>query len=411
MLKNKDTSRNGLHAAETDWEAAERKIIAHRKRKRRITAVVIIICAAAAAAFNIYASSKSYTGYNVSESSERTDSDAIKITVFNGNILKYSNEGASCTNAENETIWNQAYDMESPMVSICSDYAAIADYEGRDIYILNSEGLQGTVSVTMPILKAEVSSKGTVAILMEEDDVSYLALYDKDAELLAEGAIYADNTGTPMDIALSYDADKLAVSVMDVSGGSAATTIIFYDFSSAGQKQVDNITAQFTYEDTVIPDIEFFSNDVLAAFGDGGVYLYSAGSSPEQKDFIAADDEIISVFYDDKYFGTASSGEEGVGRFIEIYDTDGNAVCEISTDILYSSIGFLENHEICLYDDNECAIFKNNGNLKFTYEFEDEIKGIAHIFGYRKYAFLMDGRTDIVNLKLFDIEEEEVTSE
>lgn len=40
---------------------------------------------------------------------------------------------------------------------------------------------------------------------MEDDGTSYLALYSKSGEQLAEGAIHVENGGTPLAIALSAD--------------------------------------------------------------------------------------------------------------------------------------------------------------------------------------------------------------
>ena len=86
---------------------------------------------------------------------------------------------------------------------------------------MNGSGTQGKFKVTMPVMKIDVSSTGNVAVLMEEDGTSYLSLYSKSGEQLAEGAVHVEKGGTPMDIALSDDGEKMAVSSLDIHDGSA----------------------------------------------------------------------------------------------------------------------------------------------------------------------------------------------
>ena len=72
----------------------------------------------------------------------------------------------------------------------------------------------------MQIQKIAVARQGTVAALMKNKDVNYIALYNKDGECLAEGALHMENSGYPMDITLTSDGKKLGVSVLDVNSGS-----------------------------------------------------------------------------------------------------------------------------------------------------------------------------------------------
>lgn len=397
-----NTNRNGLHAAKpANWEELEQKIRRHRRKRMRRIAAAACSCAAVLLLYYIAVHSRVYDDYRITDAQERSDTEATSFLEYCDGVLKYSNDGISYVNTDNDTIWMQSYEMENPIISICQEYAAAADYQGKDIYILNTEGMQKKVTVTMPIQKAEVASQGTLAVLMEDDGVNYLAMYNVEGELLAEGAIHVENGGTPLDLALSGDAQTLAVSTLDVRGGSAQTTITFYNFSSAGQKEIDNIVATYTYADTVIPDLTYVSGNRLLAFADNGVYTFSGSDDPQQADTMMVSEEIMSVFYDENYFGLVYADEnQSSGRRVEIYDVKCAEVAEIETDRSYDKIRFLQNHELCMYNQESCAIYTLQGKKKFSCDFDDPLYEVVHARGYRGYVFIMEGETLSVRLKL-----------
>lgn len=402
-----NTGKSSLHMVESNWDEIERKVREHKMKQIRLIAIIVAICVAAGIIYYVYMQHKSYDDYNITDQVTRTDTVATHFAEYNGNILKYSNDGVSCTTADNTLIWNQSFEMQDPMVSICEKYVAFADKQGKEIYVLNASGTQGKISVTMPILKIEVASQGTVAVLMEESGTSYLALYNKSGEQLAEGAIHVENGGTPMDIALSQDGKKLGVSILDISEGTAKTTVNFYNFGAVGQNKIDNIVATFSYPDTIIPEIAYVSADRMIAFADNGVYTFSGADTPKEGEHLALSEEINSIFYDNTYFGLVfTDNEEETNRNIKVYDMKCREVVSIQTGLSYNKIRFLDNHEICLYNEKQCTIYTLGGLQKFQYEFEDRLCEIIHTGGYRQYAFLLEGKTELVRLRLFGKAEE-----
>ena len=82
-----------------------------------------------------------YRGYEVKNKVNRSDSNNVNYRYHNGNILKYSNDGALYTDTYNERIWNQTYEMAKPTIDMCEDYLVIYDKKGTQIYIMTSQGL------------------------------------------------------------------------------------------------------------------------------------------------------------------------------------------------------------------------------------------------------------------------------
>ena len=397
-----NTGKSNLHMVETNWDEIEKKVREHRMKQIRIVAIIVGICVAAGILYYVYMQHKVYDDYKIVDRVERTDTAATHFLEYNGKILKYSNDGASYTDVENNVIWNQSFELQNPIVSVCEKYVVFADKQGKDIYVLNTDGFQSRINLNMPALKVEVSSNGIVAVLMEESGTSYLALYNKEGEQLAEGAIHVENGGTPLDIALSGEGKKLGVSILDISEGTAKTTICFYNFGAVGQNKIDNIVATFSYPDTVIPEIAYVSADRMIAFADHAVYTYTGADTPKEGEKIAVSKEIKSILYDDSYFGLVfADNSEETQCSVKIYDMKCRETVSFQTDLSYNKIQFLDNHEICLYNEKQCAIYTLGGLKKFYYEFEREIREIMHSGGYRQYVFLLENETEQVRLKLF----------
>ncbi len=65
------------------------------------------------------------------------------------------------------------------MLVISAKYAAIGDEKGTLVYIFDKDGLCGKIETTKPIVRVKIAEQGTVALLLEENGVSYLKLCDK----------------------------------------------------------------------------------------------------------------------------------------------------------------------------------------------------------------------------------------
>ena len=297
-------------------------------------------------------------------------------------------------------IWNQTYEMQSPMVDTCGDYAVVADKKGENIYIMDMQGPCGEIKTAMPIQRVQVANQGTVAILMEQDGTGYIHLYDRSGTFLAEGELHTQNSGYPLDIAISDDGKKMAVSLLDVNEGNVKTTIIFYNFDSAGQEEIDNIVGRFSYADMVLPQVEFFANDTMVAFGNGKTVIFGGKEKPEVRHEISADTEIRSIFYNDVHLGFVYANENNELPYkMQVFDLEGKEVFSQDFAVEYEEIRFLENGEVCVRGETECVIFTLWGWEKFHGSFEKSIKLVLSAGGIRNYVFLREGEIQKVRLK------------
>lgn len=386
---------------EMDPDELDQKIRSHRVRIIKgilfSVGIILLVCAA----FFLMLRLRTYSDYTVEESIDREDSASSQFLSYGKGFVKYSNDGAIYTNASNDLYWNQTFEMQDPIVEQCEDYLAFADRGGTNIYILNENGLKGEIETPMNIVKICVANQGTVAVLMESDGTNYIRLYDRNGKNLVKGALHVEKSGYPLDIALCNDANKLAASMLDVSGGKITSSIRFYNFGSVGQNEVDNLVGAYDYEDILIPQIEFMSNDRLVAFGDTKVLIFEGTQKPAPDKEITLDTEVKSVFYSEDYIGlisnTAEDAEES--RHMDIYDVKGKHLLGKDFTLDYEGIEFLENGEICIHNADECLIYNTYGVKKFQYTFETPLYKIMSGSTQTSYTFILEGTTEKVRLK------------
>ncbi len=378
----------------------ERRLKEHRLKVLKRTGAITMLVLVFLGSIWLYMSLRQYTDYEIRASVERADTKATKFEEFQGNILKYSNDGAIYTDHYNERIWNQTYQMSNPMIDKCGSYLVIYDKKGKDIYILNQTGLVHSMETNYPITQVSIAAQGTIAILMDNQSRGLLYLYDKEGNLLVNGAIHGEKGGYPVAIALSEDAIKLGVSILDVKEGVVQSALAFYNFGKVGENAIDHMVSVNTYEDMFIPELEFITNDCMIAIADTGVLVFEGANTPSEVSRIELTEKINSIFYNNKYIGTVSEGtEELPGKIIRTYDLKGRMKMEENTDIEYSNIEFLGGNEVCIYNEQVCDIYKANGIFKFHYEFEQEFYKVISRGSGLNYTFILEGITEQARLR------------
>ena len=394
-------NRNGFRTVgEADTREYERKIREHRLKILKQVLIIFLILLLVIAGVGLFMAFRQYSDFDVSSSVERSDTMATKFDEFQGNILKYSNDGAFYLDAENELIWNQTYEMSNPQIDMCENYLVIYDKKGTKLYILTREGLQGSIETTMPINQVCVAAQGTVAVLMEKDTNAYLAMYDKEGNNLVSGEIHGEQGGYPVAIALSHDAIKLAVSMLNINDGNVKSTVAFYNYSSVGQNEIDNCVGAISFADMVIPELEFTGNDTVVAIGDSEIAVFEGTQKPQLAVEIPLEKTARSIFYNESYVGVVYDNDDAeVTRHMLVYDTKGRIVMEKDFNLEYTQIEFLSNNEVCVRNENICDIYTLRGVYKFHYEFDQALYRVLPGVSSLNYTFVLNDVTEKVRLK------------
>ena len=366
-------------------------------RTRRILLLVLVgIIFVAYAAYRMFAS---YTDYEVTASMERSDAEQTAYLDFNENLLSYGRDGAFYTDYSGNLLWNETYEMAKPKVKACGDRLLIYDKTGTQMILCSLTGHINTISTTLPIADADVSAKGQIAVLMREGNTGYLLLYDADGSRLASGELHTQNTGYPISIGLSSDGKRLLVSLVDLNAGDVKTTLLFYDFGTAGSKKEDNIIGTYSYSNILIPEVDFVGGDHAIAIGDREIVTFSVGNTPSVKSEVFFSGQIKSVFHNDNYYGVVSAGKEDADNVLDVYNMSGTRRFEKEISATYTDVEFTKTNEVLLTDGQQVVIYTLLGVKKFDHTFAEGVRQIIPWESRRTYVLIKNDTMERIRLR------------
>lgn len=183
---------------------------------------------------------KVFTESVVASSTPVTIVQGATVKNLGGNVLLYSKDGASCIDSKGNVVWNRAFEMQTPMISICNQMAAIGDYNGRSIYVMERGGEKGTVNTNLPIRDFSVSASGVVAAILDDSDVMRIYVYDGNTntdEPIILGKATMDRSGYPVSVSLSPNGRLMMISYLYADSASMKSSVAFYNFGEVGQNE------------------------------------------------------------------------------------------------------------------------------------------------------------------------------
>ena len=377
------------------------KLGRHQVLKLYRGCAVIALIAVALLCVYFYWINKEYVDYEVRQQYSWSKAQEAQCRNLDGFLLVYSKDGMSCIDTKGNTVWNQSYEMQAPMVEICGGTVAAGDYNGRNIYVANTEGIVGTINTTMPIRDIAVSENGVVVAVLDDSDVTAIYLYDaKRGEAFADFRTTMSKSGYPIAVDVSKDGKLVAVSYLKAEGGEIITNVGFYNFSSVGQNYTDNLVGGYVCEQAVVPMVEFMGKDILFGVSDQRLMLYQGEQIPTNVKDIEITEEILSVYYNEDYIGlvfyNVEEDTEDTYRMV-IYNTVGELEKEITFDFEYQEIVFGAK-SIIIYNEEECSIYNWDGKLKYNGRLKESIQCILPTASVNRYTFVTRDSIQFIEL-------------
>lgn len=359
----------------------------------------LLVAAVVAAGVLIYKHYSSYDDYKVLNSIKIDSSSNSKYLSYQDFVVKYSGDGISYIDSDG-TVWDESYQMKTPIVDICDDYIAVADKNSNNIFVYNEDGKQGKITTSFPIIKVEVANQGVVAALLEDKDANYIEVFDKEGNKLVSHKTLLDENGYPLDFSISDDGEKMVVSYVTVHNGAMGNRVVFFNFSSAGKNSSDKIVGEHKqYEEVLVPMVKFLSNSEVVAVGENILSIYKIKDKSELTEEIKIKDEIQKVFYSEKYVGFILENNNSRNPYrIEVYDLNGNRKMKTEIKMDYDTVEFSGNN-VLMYDDMNCRIISFSGVEKFKTTFKGEMNGIVPVDGSRTFLFMTRAKIQKVKLK------------
>lgn len=369
-----------------------------RNLKIKVITIIGIVCALLLAIY-LFCVYRTYNNYKVRKTIKIETGTNSQYQAFGEFVVKYSNDGISYINGT-ETIWNEAYEMKSPIVDVCGDYLAIADKNSNTIYIFNKKGKVGEVNTSYPIIKIEVAQQGVVAALLEEASANYIELYDKEGNLIVSHKSLLSENGFPLSFSISNDGEKMMTSYLSIKEGSTENQVIFYNFSNVGKDEVDRVVGTFNqYGETIVPAVYFVSNEDAIAIGDNVLTIYKMKEKPTIRKEIKFDKEIQKVFYNEKYVGLIFENSKGDTPYkMEVYSMSGEKIMSKEIEMNLDHVKFAGKN-VLMYDDVTCELISLKGVVKFKHVFTKQLDAIVPMESTNTFLLMTKNKIEEISLR------------
>ncbi len=369
-----------------------------RNLKIKVITIIGIVCALLLAIY-LFCVYRTYNNYKVRKTIKIETGTNSQYQAFGEFVVKYSNDGISYINGT-ETIWNEAYEMKSPIVDVCGDYLAIADKNSNTIYIFNKKGKVGEVNTSYPIIKIEVAQQGVVAALLEEASANYIELYDKEGNLIVSHKSLLSENGFPLSFSISNDGEKMMTSYLSIKEGSTENQVIFYNFSNVGKDEVDRVVGTFNqYGETIVPAVYFVSNEDAIAIGDNVLTIYKMKEKPTNRKEIKFDKEIQKVFYNEKYVGLIFENSKGDTPYkMEVYSLSGEKIMSKEIEMNLDHVKFAGKN-VLMYDDVTCELISLKGVVKFKHVFTKQLDAIVPMESTNTFLLMTKNKIEEISLR------------
>lgn len=375
------------------------KIARHKLASVYRVLLILLLLAAFAVFVVIQYRRRTYTDYDIVATSPREVVSGTTDVKLGSSILTYSKDGAHCTDAKGNVVWNQTFEIQDVILARNGETVAIGEYNGRSIYLADSEKLLGQITTTMPIRELAVSETGNVTAVLADTDVTWINTYDSSGELTREGRSHMDDAGYPMAVSVSPSGELLLVAYVYVDAGILRTKIGFYNFGLVGSNYSDGLVSTYSYTDMVIPCVGFLDDDTAFAVGDNRLTFFSGAHVPEEEAGHLYDREIKSVFSGGSYIGLVFLSDNNENRYqLKVFDTESGKVSDFYFDLDYTDI-FFGRDNFVIYNETECQIMTMGGIEKFHGPFSKTVRLMAPVGSGYKYLLMTDDSIDTIRLK------------
>ncbi len=222
------------------------KIMRHKLQNVYRILLVAVAFAAVAVLVMIQYKRHIYSGYDIVSTVLLEGSAGAEDVRLQDCVLTFSKDGAHCTNAKGEVTWNQTYEIQDIRLAVCRNVVAIGSYNGREIYVQDTEKQLGTINTNLPIRDLTVSATGTVTAVLSDTDVTWVNTYDATGQMLFKGQAHMEEAGYPVAVSLSPNGVLLAVSYVYLDAGVLKSNVVFYNFGPVGENMSDHIFRIYT---------------------------------------------------------------------------------------------------------------------------------------------------------------------
>ena len=376
----------------------KQKIAAHRRNI--FLGVLLTVGVITAFAYTMYVQieNQTFSGYTVVSEFDKKIYAQTSVTEYRDGYISCSRDGISYTDSKGNAVWNQTFEMQSPMVEKKGDWVAVGDYNGHKIYNIGPNGSVQEIDTNLPLRQLTVAANGVVAAVLEDGGVTWINVYNPNGEKAVGIKTTMQKSGYPMSVSLADSGKLLQVNYLRPESGSMKSVVSFYNFDAVGQNYTDTMVSSYEFSNAVAPLGAFMNAGTAFSVADNHLVFYEGAEIPKNICQYLLSDEIQSVFYGSDYLALVYAATDGNSRYrADIYDTSGTRVMSWPFLMEYRDIIFAGDN-VVIYNEAECNIVGLNGVERYDGPITKQTAMLKFLGGNR-YLAVTQNSLNIIEMR------------
>lgn len=376
----------------------EKETKQERKKMWIKTAAAVICFAILAGVVVIQYVARTFTTYRIIHETEVVCEEGSRTSKMGDNLLIYSKDGIYCINSRGKMIWNITYQIQEPCLVTAGTMAAIGGYGDHLVYIVDETGLVGEINTNFPIRNLCVSENGYIGAVLDDNDVYWIYIYDRDGNEVRKARTTMEQTGYPLSISMSPNGKLLGISYLYLDAGVVRNDIAFYNLGGVGQNYTDNYMSGYIYEE-IIPEIHYMDNQTAVAVSNERLAFFCGKEKPVSLKDVMFNEEIHGIYWGDEHVILIQYGTGNEGRYLmKVYDLSGNLVLEKGIQMEYTDIQS-QNGIITIYNEKQLQVLTLDGRVRYEGSFGTNVEKIISTSRKYRYLVLSDGVFQVIGLE------------
>ena len=375
------------------------KILRHKKRRYRRTIILVVLIMGLLMTGVILWMRRGYRRAELIRISALVADDSAAYENLGGNVVQYGSSRAVCIDQRGNTLWDVSYEMQQPITSVSGNVIAIANRSGYFVYVMNTQGLMGTIRTTLPIHSIAAAENGEVAVIMNDTNATWVRLYTADGREIAYMVRTMAENGYPVAAAVSPDGETLCLSSVSMSNAAVKTNLSFYNFGKAGQKENDHRVQREDFIDQVVPYLHYIDNTTCVCVSDKQlICCWSTLFRHSGSARLQLEENVQGVFCGDSFVGILSTNAKGESQYtLDLYNKRGKKAGSVNFTMQYTDIA-IGGDKIYIHNEQECQIFTISGRCLFNGSFDKSIRALIPGAGLSDLLVVTAGEVDSVRL-------------
>ncbi len=369
-----DNTENRVNSIKTEGERQyARAMLRHRTRRTLLRILAVALLCAAVYGLYTHFSSRTYDSVEMSRVTDHMTADGASLVNLGETIVEFTSEGAICLDTAGRTIWEQPFEMERPMYSTAGSVIAFVDYNGRNVYVMDTTGVRGSFTTSMDVRALTAASNGDVLCIMDGTESNWIRIFSAEGQEKVYFVRNVEESGYPLTAVLSPDGSKICISSLLMDGTQLRTVLSFYDLQK-GDPEKSYLVSSYEYQDEVIPMLRFIDDRSCIAVSDARLMFWDfSGDAPTLGVNSMFSEEVQGVFTGPGRVGLLFMDKTANEMYrLDVYDSAGNKLAGIPFSLNYSAIQ-LTGRRIYINNARNCLIFREDGTRLVSGTFDRSV--------------------------------------